>query len=82
DEDKEFIVERRKVGTEGFHFASETLTEGEFFFNQIDLLQKPMLNEEDVDTYYLSSSGQRTDYPQTNDDSYLIDTAGKREVKN
>ncbi|PFG12243.1 hypothetical protein [Bacillus sp. es.036] len=82
NEDKEFIVERRKVGTEGFHFASETLTEGEFFFNQIDLLQKPMLNEEGVDTYYLSSSGQRTNYPQTDDDSYRIDTAGKKKVKN
>jgi hypothetical protein len=82
NEGKEFIVVRRKVGTEGFHFASETLTEGGFFFNQIDLIKKPMLNEEGVDTYYLSASGQRTNYPQTDDDSYRIDTAGKRKVEN
>ena len=81
-DDKEFIVERNKVGTEGFHFVSETLTESEFFLSQIDLIKKSMLNEEGVETYYLSASGQRTNYPQTDDDSYRIDTAGKTKVEN
>lgn len=79
-EDKKFIVERIKVEGDAFPFPSETVTEGEFFFNQIDLIKKPMLNEEGVDTYYLSSSGQRTSYPQMDEGSYRIDTAGKRKV--
>ncbi|WLR59026.1 hypothetical protein [Guptibacillus hwajinpoensis] len=81
DNHEEFIVERTKVGSEGVHFADQTLTEADFFLKQIDLIKKPMLKEKDVDTYFLSASGQRTNHPQTDDESYRISTAGKEKVE-
>ncbi|WP_273851891.1 hypothetical protein [Guptibacillus spartinae] len=82
DHDKTFIVERKKVGTEAIHIASETLTETPFFLKQLDLIEKPMLDEKGIDAYHLKASGQRTRYSQIDVPAYLIDTAGKREMKN
>ncbi|XXM72083.1 hypothetical protein ACQ0QQ_20805 [Lysinibacillus sphaericus] len=56
-------------------------TEADFVFSQLDLITKPMLNDEHMNYYELNSDGQRMGYAVKEVNNYRVDTAGKKELK-
>jgi hypothetical protein len=72
-------VKRTKSNAE--EWGPTPYTEADFVFSQLDLITKPMLNDESMNYYELNSDGQRMGYAVKGVENYRIDTAGKKELK-
>jgi hypothetical protein len=74
-------VNLKKTKSDAGGWGPTSYTEADFVFSQLDLITKPMLNDESMNYYELNSDGQRMGYAVKGGNNYRVDTAGKKELK-
>ncbi len=80
DDGKSVEVKRKKV--KDIQWEGSHSTEAHYLLANIDLITKPMLNDEHIKYYELRTDGQRMGYADREWRKFSIDTNGKEIIKN
>lgn len=80
DDGKSVEVKRKKV--ESNQWEDSHYVEAHYLLANIDLITKPMLNNEEITYYELRTDGQRNGYAIREQMKFSIDTSGKEKIEN
>ncbi|MFC0270420.1 hypothetical protein ACFFIX_02965 [Metabacillus herbersteinensis] len=80
DDGKSVKVKRKKV--EENQWEGLNHTEAHYLLANIDLITKPMLNDEEIKYHEIRTDGQRMGYDVREQAKFSVDTSGKEKIEN